>query len=187
VRALLVVLLIFAAFGAALVWQSGTMDRLLSEHAERRGVRAGGTDDPTRAPLPAGWGVVVLGDPSGAEPVEPVHARGAARALPKSVRPGELLASPAEAARAWQELEARALADYEITVRAGMTLSQLARAHYGEASTAIVEALAHYNGLDSPDALEAGTTLRLPERERLVGASRPDEPAEASSGGRLLN
>ena len=180
-RALLVVLLIFVAFGASLVWQSGTMARLMSEHAERRGVMAGSAADPAALPVPAGWGVLVLGDPSGAEPLEPQAAPGTTRALPEAVEPGRLLARPVSAE--WSELEARALADYEVTVRRGMTLSAIAKAHYGESPRALVDALARYNDLESPDELVLGTRLQLPERTKLE--RKPTEP-ESTSNGRLL-
>ena len=183
-RALLVVLLIFVAFGAALVWQSGTMARLLSEHAERRGVMAGSSGDPATRPVPAGWGTVVLGDPSGADPVEPQAAPGTARALPETVEPGQLLARPVSTE--WSELEARALADYEVTVQRGMTLSAVAKAHYGEAPQTLVDALARYNGLASPDEIELGAVLRLPERSKLDVEAEPAQPEDTAKG-RLLD
>lgn len=186
-RALLVVLLIFTAFGAAMVWQSGTLSRLRAEHTERRGVLAGGPNDPASRPLPAGWGVVVLGDPSGVDPVELAERPGTARALPETVEPNRLLARPAAAdVEAWRALETHGLADYEIEVRDGMTLSKIVRAHYGEVDPELCARLATYNGLDDANALKVGATLRLPHRDKLDGAPEPGASEPSPAKGRIL-
>jgi nucleoid-associated protein YgaU len=70
-------------------------------------------------------------------------------------------------------------------VRPGEALSRICRAHYGDASLAA--AVAKYNGLTDPNAIQAGTRLRLPRGDDLVRgrataapAARP--PAPSGSG-----
>jgi len=108
--------------------------------------------DKTAAELPAGWGSVVLGAPSGAEPLTaaPAHA------TPTPV------ASVAPTAH-----EAPVAPDSELSVAPGQSLSLICKEHYGTASVALVEALARFNGLKNPDALRAGQKLRLPPIQTL--------------------
>lgn len=158
-RAAAVLVLLGALFGAAWVWQAGTL-------RASRAARAAASTSPERErtrDLPAGWGLVVVGEPSGAAPVEAAPAPRDAGAPAAAPAPD---AEPHDDA-SWRALEQRALGDYRITVRAGQTLSELCRAHYGTAPHDLVEALARYNGLKSPDAIAEGETLLLPERSRL--------------------
>ena len=105
----------------------------------------------TTADLPPGWGSVVLGAPSGAVPTLPqVPAASPAPA------PAPLSVPPPPAAR-----------EFELSVSPGQSLSTICREHYGTASAALVEALARFNGLKSPDAVRAGQKLRLPPLETL--------------------
>ena len=97
------------------------------------------------AELPPGWGSVVLGAPSEALPPPPQPAP-----------PSQPEPQPVPAA-----------AEQELVVEPGQSLSMLCKAHYGTASVALVEALARFNALSSPDALRAGQTLRLPPLETL--------------------
>ena len=95
-------------------------------------------------PPQPGWARVVLGGPSGAEPlVDPT------------------LVAPAPRVRT-------SLPDFELVVRPGQVLSRIVREHYGHAATWLVEALTDYNGLTDPNALDIGRTLYLPEIEKLT-------------------
>jgi len=98
------------------------------------------------AELPPGWGSVVLGAPSEAIPPAP---------LPPAPEP----APTPQPAPAPQPAPQRG---EELVVEPGQSLSMLCKAHYGTASVALVEALARFNGIPSPDALRSGQTLRLP-------------------------
>ena len=99
--------------------------------------------------LPPGWGSVVLGAPSGAEP-------------PHAVDP-----NPAPAPAPQPLPEPPAAREFELTVSPGQTLSAICKAHYGTASVALVEALARFNQLASADSVRAGQKLRLPPLETL--------------------
>jgi nucleoid-associated protein YgaU len=99
------------------------------------------------ADLPPGWGSVVLGAPSGAVP--PI-------AEPPAPAPAPVPAPEPPAAR-----------EFELVVSPGQSLSTICKEHYGTASVALVEALARFNQLKSPDAVRAGQKLRLPPLETL--------------------
>lgn len=164
-RFVLVLTVLLALFGLAWAWQQGTLESL------RRGVRAeaqdiGGRLDPEFTPLPDGWGVVVVGKPSGADPL-PGYASLANRALPSSQGPDAPGTSVEASDAAWNELEKRALGDFRVEVLAGQTLYSIAEIQYGGANEELCTALARYNGLDDPAALETGETLLLPPLERL--------------------
>ena len=165
-RILALLVLLAALFGLAWFWQTGTLARMRAERAATLGVERGGRRDPAFEALPDGWGVVVIGAPSGAEPVF-LERSGRAPSPPSA----ELEARPEDlaAGASWTELEQRALGDYRIEILAGQTLSSIADAYYGERTRELVESLARYNGLSSADALPVGETLLLPPRERLIG------------------
>ncbi|QDU85840.1 hypothetical protein Pla163_29810 [Planctomycetes bacterium Pla163] len=57
--------------------------------------------------------------------------------------------------------------DFEIRVERNLTLGEIAQAHYGTSRPSVVKALAAYNGLDDPNKLRAGRTLRVPDRGKL--------------------
>jgi nucleoid-associated protein YgaU len=54
-----------------------------------------------------------------------------------------------------------------VVVKAGQTLSEICHEHYGSARQSLLLALAHYNHLETPDALREGQVIRLPPSERL--------------------
>lgn len=65
-------------------------------------------------------------------------------------------------------LELRAFPDdFEVRVARNLTLGEIAQAHYGTSRPTVVKALATYNGLDDPNKLRAGQTLRVPDRAKL--------------------
>jgi nucleoid-associated protein YgaU len=105
---------------------------------------------PAEAQLPPGWGSVVLGAPSGAEP--PTEAK------PQAPEPAP---APQPAP------EPPAAREFELTVSPGQTLSAICKEHYGTASVALVEALARFNQLESANSVRAGQKLRLPPLETL--------------------
>jgi nucleoid-associated protein YgaU len=96
------------------------------------------------APLPPGWGSVVLGAPSDA--------------LPPAAAPQPAQPAPAPV----PQPEPPAAREFELSVSPGQTLSTICREHYGTASAALVAALARFNGMASADALQAGQKLKLP-------------------------
>jgi nucleoid-associated protein YgaU len=124
-------------------------------------VAAGVVVETPSGALPAGKGVVIIGRPSGAEPI----------AVPETAREhgqppvGTAGSEPSEAEP--DLVPGADLADFVMEVRSGQTLSGIAHAVYGTAPSGLVRRLAEYNGLESPDMLRAGQRLSLPPRERL--------------------
>lgn len=159
-RALLLALTLAGLFGAAFLWQERHFAGIRAEQRafeDQQDGRAAPTESGT---LEAGRAVLVVGDPSGAEPVP---------------RPS---AAPQPPPRATPDDPDRPLADaplpeFELQVQPGQTLSGLAHLHYGEHGRELLEALARHNGLDDPDALRAGAVLRLPPIERLLPDRAP--------------
>ena len=156
-RILLGIGLLLAIFAASSVWHQGRMRELrgLGGFQEARAA------DPRM--LPPGWGEVIVGTPSGAEPV-----------FVEPVRPTESrVLAVDEAVESWTEVPAQepeplTVEDWELPVRPGDVLSRIVRVHYGRVSPELEERLARYNGLESPDKLVVGETLYLPPEEKLL-------------------
>jgi nucleoid-associated protein YgaU len=108
---------------------------------------------PARSDLPPDWGSAVFGAPSGAEPYAPDAQPAAPTAAPSP------MPAPAPTPATARE--------FELVVSPGQSLSAICKEHYGTASVALVEGLARFNGLKSPDALRAGQQLKLPPLETL--------------------
>jgi nucleoid-associated protein YgaU len=165
-RVVAILLAFAAAFGLAAWWQSRRIDRLRRESELAQKLRDGELGETSSGIVPQGWGVVVVGRPSGAEPIggergeveDAVEYEDATEARPDSA-PASAATPPA--------LDPASLADFELTVAPGHSLSEIAKEHYGTASGAVVGALARYNGLTDADRLTAGQRLLLPPIERL--------------------
>jgi hypothetical protein len=167
-RVVAILLVFAAAFGLAALWQSRRVDRLRRESELAQKLRDGELGETSSGIVPQGWGVVVVGRPSGAEPIggatveveveDVVESEGAADARPDSA-PANAALPPA--------LDPASLADFELTVAPGHSLSEIAKEHYGTAAGAVVGALARYNGFADADRLRAGQRLLLPPIERL--------------------
>jgi nucleoid-associated protein YgaU len=171
VKLLIGVLLLLVAFVAAAIWQTSWR---AEARAERGLVRSGQQRTPPPKAQDEGWGRVIIGRPSGAEPVQPAEPPASPR-FPKSApeadpghdpskRAGDRLAPPGS-----EQPTAAALGDGHVVVQSGDTLSRLCQAHYGTSRPDVVQALAAYNGLKDADSLRAGQTLNLPNLERLLG------------------
>jgi nucleoid-associated protein YgaU len=152
-RLVLILCTLACAFALAAMWQEQKLAELRRERQLASRVSAGVLVETPSGALPAGKGVVIIGRPSGAEPLEMSPAEQA----PEQAGSG---ADP----RAEPGAE---LADFVMEVRAGQTLSGIAHAVYGTAPSGLVRRLAEYNGLEDPDMLRAGQRLCLPPRERL--------------------
>ncbi|MBI5435479.1 MAG: LysM peptidoglycan-binding domain-containing protein [Planctomycetes bacterium] len=159
-RIVILLLALVCAFGAAALWQQGRVADHKERQNEARRIAAGQAAKTEVGVMPDGWGVVLVGKPAGDEPaVEPradssgpITEPGPGAPTPPTPRPR---ADPAEPA------------DFELVVQPGASLSKLAAAHYGTSKKELVDALAHYNGLSSADALQAGQKLRLPSPAKL--------------------
>lgn len=126
--------------------------------------------DAELAPLEEGWGRIVVGAPSGAEPrprpnapLEPVPV------APQGAAPDDdETASPHLDPDVSVTPPPRWPADLELVVRSGQSLSKIVAAEYGRSTPELVELLARYNGMDDPNKLRVGQTLRIPVRGKLL-------------------
>ena len=148
------------AFGLAALWQRHKVDELRAARERASRVAAGVLAETPSGDLRRGKGVVIVGRPSGVDPLPVPGGAGGegAAGVPSDAElsGGEL--SGADAAR---------LADFVMEVRSGQTLSGIAAAIYGTAPAELVRRLAAYNGMEDPDELRAGQRLLLPPLERL--------------------
>lgn len=161
-RLLLGFLFLVTLFAGALAWQRhfGASALAARAAAEASAAQPVPNDVPPAArPYPSDWGRVIVGRPSGAEPIvvanephvaPPEPARAQAPAVAKAVE-------PAPAAR-----------EFELTVQAGQTLSSICEAHYHSARPALVAALARYNKLADASRMRAGQKLKLPPESELL-------------------
>lgn len=147
--------------GIAWLAQSRIVDQLKQEQERSTDLLREGSPAMLEEP---GWGHVILGRPSGAPPLEqpprlpdPAATTSKERIPPP---PGDSAPAPAPAPR-WP-------ADLELVVRPGQSLSKIAAAEYDRATDELVQALARYNGLDDPNKLRAGRTLRVPVKDKLL-------------------
>ncbi len=107
------------------------------------------------------WSLLVLGSISGAEPIpeaEPAPSS-EVEAEPPWTATGGTPGDPST--------PTRYAPDYRYQLQGGDTLSVICKRHYGTARVALVEAVAHYNDLSSPDAVRAGSSILLPDRALL--------------------
>ena len=139
-RALAGVLLLAALFAMAAGWQRRTAERLRRQRTSEHGGPA------LLAEHEAGWSRLVLGRPSGADPIR--------------VEPGPR--GQAVAASTARPAAADVPSEFEYTVRSGDVLGRICRDVYRSARPGVVDALARYNGLADADALRVGQVLRLP-------------------------
>lgn len=160
-------LALLALFGAASYWQ-GAWTR--SQHERRESMR----EVPGNlAEREASWGRLVIGNPSGADPVQlPQHVAvengGADSDLPFLFPPeqtdnsGE--STPAESGgRVEAPNTPQVPGDFEYLVPEGRVLSKICEEFYGSGRDPIPARVAAHNGLASPDELRAGVLLKLPD------------------------
>jgi len=148
-RLVLILCTLACAFALAAMWQEQKLAELRRGRELASRVAAGIVVETPSGALPAGKGVVIIGRPSGADPIP----------LPQAP-----VVLPEEGVPPEPESE---LADFVMEVRSGQTLSGIAHAVYGTAPSGLVRRLAEYNGLANPNQLRAGQRLSLPPRERL--------------------
>ncbi len=149
---------LFALFGLAALWQHWIEGQLAREQALAVAAagRVAAVDDPDP------WSTVLVGRASGADPLEPAVERSA---RPAAAPAGVAVQSAPATAPAPATLGYPA--DFVLRVQDGQRLWTVCEAHYGRATPALVELVARYNRLASPDRLRVGQTLHLPAREKL--------------------
>jgi len=103
---------------------------------------------------------VLIGAPSGAAPIPREES------IPHNAQPMSYEEEPRERELAPAPPTAPAPAPVRLTVRPGSTLSALCQEFYSDTErpplTQVVEAVARWNGLASPNDLRAGQVLELP-------------------------
>lgn len=162
-RTLLLVLALACCFGVAAIWQQSHIRKLHEERVLAAEQGAGRTTATASGLLDEDQAVIWIGSPAGVapNPAAPNPPRTEAGSAADNAPPAP--APPAPPAP---------VADFELEVAAGQSLSKIAHAHYGRAPVELVTKLAQYNGMRDPNALRAGMRLKLPPLERL-GLSKP--------------
>lgn len=161
-RFLLLLLLLVGAMAAAGLWQE-RWTRAARAHRDRLLGRAAVADPgPRRARL-------VLGRPSGNPPHDVPW--GPPRPLPTPPADDRVEAGSAPAARSGSGEYAPAPWEpvFEVEVRPGKVLSVLCQEFYGTARPSVVQRVAEWNGLKSPDQLRVGQRIELPARAWILG------------------
>ena len=129
-----------------------------------------------------GWSLLVVGRPSGRPPVnvdagprswreqhDLRETRGSvAVAAPAEPEQGAVDLAPAAEIPTTTRRASEVLADFELVVSPGQTLSQICEDAYGTARGGLLQSLARYNGLDSPDKIRVGQKVLIPEKAKLV-------------------
>lgn len=156
-RGLILLVVLATAFGAAALWQQRHVAELRAAQRAAQ-IESEAAPGVTRERLEPGEALLIVGRPSGAAP-RPRPDTGRAAAQPSPQR--EPAPPPDETS----------LGDYTHEVQQGQTLSGIAYVHYGREGPKLVQELAEYNGLASPDRVKAGQVLRLPPVQVLEQAA----------------
>ena len=156
-RALIGLLVLGSLFVMAASWQNRTTSQLRDRRAQRYGIPSDSIASPE------GWSRLVLGRPSGAEPL-------ALPELPPDFRPVD----DDSGARTAQELPSPnpmlIPADFSYTVKSNDVLGTICQKHYDVRPLArVVRAVATYNDLSSQDAIRSGDVILLPDATVLFG------------------
>lgn len=168
-RLLLGFLLLLTLFAGALAWQRHFGETALAARSDAVATAAldtppaAGEPPPAARPYPSDWGRVIVGRPSGAEPVVVANETRAAPTPSAPARtngPAPVVTNGVEPATAARE--------FELTVQSGQTLSSICEAHYHSSRPALVNALARYNKIADPSRMRAGQKLKLPPEADLL-------------------
>ena len=164
-RAAIWIAVLFAAF--VLAWQ--LQDRWASaRRAERDAAYSRVALEGTE--IPQGFGRVVIGEPSGAEPIlvqEPPAKTSDSAATTRSPTSGG-----AQIGAIIPRSASESSALHRHVVRKGESLSKICAAFYGTARKDVVEAVARANGLTNAGAIREGQDLVLPTLDELRSAPR---------------
>ena len=157
----LFLLLLFLA--AALVqerWIDGARDRLpgLQFHSAHESQAA-----EQKLEDESGWTRLVIGRPSGAEPIEPPIV------IREDDGPREMLIGN-DPEPVFYEDDLPLPSDFEITLDSSSTLSEVCVRFYGSGAPKLYKRLALYNGFADPDAIPAGQKLFVPPTRELLFA-----------------
>ena len=150
-RVFLGLIVLLSMFLMAAFWQKGYTRRLQEQRDIEQGYSVHSTSADDR------WVKLVLGRPSGAEPLAaPIHLQGTPPD-PAPVDPG-VPAPPTET-----DIEP----DVTYVVQSNDVLGTICQERYGTANPKVIDAVALYNDLKDPNDLDLGQTLALPSLEVL--------------------
>jgi nucleoid-associated protein YgaU len=155
-RLLLGLLILGGLFLVAANWQENLRSSVLKTRRLERGIPS---HVDTTVNGQDGWTTLVLGAPSGAKSIRPKNA-----APPESIIQG-----PTPEPVTPQPLPPTIQPDQERTIAPGDSLSRICEQHYGTSRPRLVQALALYNSLSSPNQIRVGATLLLPDLDLLQG------------------
>lgn len=170
-RSLVLILALAIAFGAAAAWQSRKVEALKAERARAEAIANGELAQTPSGEIPAGWAVVTVGRPSGRSSVgaDLLPDGGESKAAADEPFEFDPSVAPDDSAPAASLPIEDGQRIWELNVAEGQSLSSIAAAHYGSAPAELLEALARYNALASPDELRIGQRLELPPLDLLLG------------------
>ncbi len=128
----------------------------------------------------SGWARLVVGRPSGADPIvlphleAPVYTEYSDAELESSSQqPRRAMISGGEARFEPEFTEENPRpSDFEITLDASSTLSEVCVRFYGSGSPKLYQRLAEYNGLPNPNAIRSGQKLFVPATRELLFEER---------------
>ena len=167
---------LFSVFALAWLWQERTIEQSrrirddapnVLAKAESAGVKQNPPHPSPLAHLPPGWGRIVLGRPSGAEPTARLEAIAppADPGVPAIDQPDSPTVEPPHeplpAPSTWPS-------DQELIVRPGQSLSKIIAGAYGRSTPALVSKLAAYNGMENANKLREGQKLLIPTKDKLL-------------------
>ena len=155
-RLLLGLLILGGLFLVAANWQENLRSSVLKTRRLERGIPS---HVDTTVNGQDGWATLVLGAPSGAKSIRHKNA-----APPESIIQG-----PTPEPVTPQPLPPTIQPDQERRIAPGDSLSRICEQHYGTSRPRLVQALARYNGLSSPNQIPVGATLLLPDLDLLQG------------------
>ncbi len=123
---------------------------------------------------PAGFGRVVIGEPSGAPPIlgQQPSPTGSANRAGTGAKSSPESGGAAKIETGGNGQAARPVALGRHVVRKGESLSKICAAFYGTARKDVVEAVARANGLTNSGAIREGQALVLPTLEELHSSPR---------------
>ncbi len=158
-RFVLLLLLLVGAMAAAGLWQE-RWTRAARAHRDQLLGRAPAADsEPRRTRL-------IVGRPSGRPafdvPFGPPPPLPSPPADDRVTAPAATPPAVDYAPAPWEPV-------FEVEVRPGKVLSVLCQEFYGTARPSVVQRVAEWNGLKSPDQLRAGQRIELPARAWILG------------------
>lgn len=154
--------MLLTLFAWAAVWQKSWTAEVRAERDESWS--ADTRADTARPDLRSGWSRVIVGRPSGAEPLD-APPRSTMASVPNELRKELPKATPTGETNVTPLIQER---EFELVVQRGQSLSKIAQAHYHSSRNDMLQALTAYNKLKDPGSLREGERILLPPIEKLL-------------------